>query len=114
MQPKAQNDVYFELTDEIRLITAVSLHIHNPRGPPEATAPATTPTAAENGDPPGDPRFHHGCRAGTLGAPGTPPSLGAAAMGLDGLLTATYTPRSTFKAHLSPFFRLRFLARVPP
>ena len=69
MRPKAQNDVYFGLTDEIRLITAVSLHIHNPRGLPEATAPVTTPTAAENGDPPGDPRFHHGCRAGTLGPP---------------------------------------------
>ena len=76
MQPKAQNDVYFALTDEIRLITAVSLHIHNPRGPPEATAPVTTPTAAENGDPPGDPRFHHGCRAGTLGPPGALPLPG--------------------------------------
>ena len=67
MQPKAQNDVYFALTDEIRLITALFLHIHNPRGPPEATAPATTPTGAKNGDPPGDPRSHHGCRVGTSG-----------------------------------------------
>ena len=56
-------------------------------------------------------------RVSTMGAGPAPwgpqepfPSLGIAAMGLDGLLTAGYTPRSTFKARLSPFFRLRFLA----
>ena len=35
MQPKAQNDVYFALTDEIRLITALFLQINHPHQCPD-------------------------------------------------------------------------------